>query len=135
MKSILTVATLALLAGAAMPTMATAQDADQRAICAANQDANAAIIASAKAAKDAAARRSIIQEALRKNPSNAICIIEMLIQLSGSDVEPAAGDEFGAPDDLGNTTNNGTGNNGENPNQLNEQPNGNPVSPAQPQQQ
>jgi len=107
---------------AAMTLPAHAQDDNKAlpAICAQNQDANAQIIARAESAKDDATRIAIIQEALKKNPENAICIINMLMQLANAqNVNPAEGPENTGGSDVGNTTNGTGGVPGENPSQLN----------------
>jgi len=121
MKSISTLAALALLAFAAGTANAQAVDP-----CAAKQVTNAAIIAKAQAAKTAPARKKIIQAALDADPANAICLIDLAIQMN-QNIEPAAGPE-GTGQDFGA----GTTPPAENPNQLNQGTNGNPASPASP---
>lgn len=136
MKPIYALATAALLAGAALPVLANAADGDDKyAVCAQNQEDNAALIARIKNEPDAKVRHALLEEAYKKDPANAICIADMLLQLANAqanlnNVQPAAGDEDGGnntPDD-----NTPPPVNPENPNQLNTPAGDDSVSPNEP---
>ncbi len=100
--------------------------------CAANAAANAQIIAKAKAAATSKERESILLSAINANPSNAVCLLKLSIDMS-DDIEPAAGEEgFNGANDLGSTTEASSENPMENPNQLNESTDINSASPVRP---
>ncbi len=119
MKNMLGMTALALLVTAAPVSLVLATEtpaAENNAVCVAKQEANAEFLGKAKAAKTAAERRKMLQDALKADPANAICLLEMMMELnlaSAGNIEPAAGDadlpNFGATPPAG----------GENPNQLN----------------
>jgi hypothetical protein len=130
-----TLATAALLAGAALPLLANAAEttgaSDKYAICAKNQESNAALVARAKNETDANVRRAMLDEAIKANPDNAVCLIDMFLQLANAqanagNIQPAAGDDTPAGDE---TPADETPGNTENPNQLNE-PSVSPNTPS-----
>jgi hypothetical protein len=116
MKSIYTLAAMTVLAAGS----AYAQPAP-RDLCAANQAANAAVIARAQAAETPAARQAILKQAIDANPANAVCIADLALQLGlAANVDPAAGpEEFGGAAEIAGTTD-GVAAPAENPNQLNQ---------------
>lgn len=133
MKSITTVATLALIAAATLANAAPVKPVPGKPvdICVANQVANAAIIAKAQAAKTPEERKAILDAAIKANPANAVCIADLALQLAqaNSNISPAAGPEEGGTDaDFGT----GTGDPAENPNQLNQPAGSGTNSPAAP---
>ena len=129
MKSMYTVATIALLAAASIGN-AQAKPVDP---CAVNQAANAAIIAKAQAAKTPAERKAILDAAIKANPANAVCIADLALQVAqaSTGISPAAGPEEGFAGDVPGTTD-GTPAPTENPNQLNQGAGAGTNSPAAP---
>lgn len=129
MKSTLTLATLAAVVAVGA---AYAQQADQDSICEANYAANASIIAKAQAAASPAERKKILNDAIKANPNNALCIADLALQMS-LNIEPAAGPEtFGGETP---TTTDGTPSPAENPSQLNQSSatgSASPVAPSVP---
>ncbi|PZP39267.1 MAG: hypothetical protein DI585_04670 [Pseudomonas fluorescens] len=127
MKSIYTLAALSLLAAGAV----VAQPAAPKDICAANQAANATVIARAQAAATAAERQAILKAAIDANPANAVCIADLALQMSlAVNVDPAAGPEEFAGEVP--TTTDGNTVPAENPSQLNQGQTTTPASPAAP---
>lgn len=127
MKSIYTVAAIALLA------VASANAQAPRDICVENQAANAAVIARAQAAATAAERKAILKAAIDANPANAVCIADLALQMGmAANIDPAAGpEEFGNEANVPNTTD-GTTPPAENPSQLNQGTDTGGASPASP---
>ena len=127
MKSIYTLAAVAMLAAGAVQAQAQAPKRDD--ICAENQTANAAVIARAQAAATPEERKAILKAAIDANPANAVCIADLALQMGlAANIDPAAGpEEFGAPDLA-----EGTPAPSENPNQLNQDGNGGSASQSVP---
>lgn len=121
----------AVIAGAtlAFGLASTAAAAD----CAANAAANAQIIAKAKAAATSEESMAILVSAINANPSNAVCLLKLSIDMS-NDIEPAAGEEnfSNANLNLGSTTEEAPAAPTENPSQLNQSSTTGSASPVAP---
>ena len=127
MKSIYTLAAVAVFATATAQAQTAAKDT-----CAANQTANAAVIARAQAAATAAERQAILKGAIDANPANAVCLADMALQMSvATNVDPAAGPEEFGTTNVPNTTG-GTAAPAENPSQLNQSSDSGSASPSAP---
>ncbi|RYG61979.1 MAG: hypothetical protein EON60_01530 [Alphaproteobacteria bacterium] len=128
MKSIFTLAAVTMLLAAT----AQAQAPARRDTCAANQTANAAVVARAQAAATAAERLAILKAAIDANPANAVCIADMALQMGlAANIDPAAGPETFGETSVPNTTE-GTAAPAENPSQLNQGTGTTPASPSAP---
>ncbi len=127
MKSIYTLAAVAMLATATVQAQPAQKDT-----CAANQTANAAVIARAQAAATPAARQAILKAAIDSNPANAVCLADMALQMGiSANVDPAAGPEVFGSTNVPNTTG-GVSAPAENSSQLNQRTETTPASPSAP---
>jgi hypothetical protein len=137
MKSITTLAVVALLATVSVANAQTSKSTNKAAPtdkivdeCAPKQAANAEVISKAQAAKTAAERKKILKAAIDADPANAVCLIDMAMQAQlalNTNIQPAAG-----PDQSGPDISDGTNPPAENPNQLNVPTNAPASSPAAP---
>lgn len=129
MKSFLSLATVAaVMAVGTVSAQGTTTTTTQDSLCEANYAANAAVIAKAQAAATAPARKKILQDAINANPANAVCLVDLALQMS-LNIEPEAG-----PETFGETPNTTDGETppAENPNQLNESSDTGSASPVVP---